>query len=153
MTESTKLDAWATLFTTFHRLNNLIEDEMKKAGHPSIEVYDVLWTLEQSPECGLRFKELGEKVYIARFNVTRLCDKLEAEGLIQKHKCDKDKRGVYAILTSEGKKLRKSMWQTYKKLIDENFSTKLTAEEHKSLIQIMMKVKLEDRIHQCTGQD
>ncbi len=117
---------------------------MKKAGTPSIEVYDVLWTLEQSPECGLRFKELGEKVYIARFNVTRLCDKLEAEGLIRKHKCDQDKRGVYAILTPEGKALRKKMWGVYKKLIDENFSSKLTEEEHMALIKIMTKVKLKD---------
>ncbi len=144
MRENIKPDAWATLFKTFHRLNNMIEDEMKKAGTPSIEVYDVLWTLEQSPECGLRFKELGEKVYIARFNVTRLCDKLEAEGLIRKHKCDQDKRGVYAILTPEGKALRKKMWGVYKKLIDENFSSKLTEEEHMALIKIMTKVKLKD---------
>ena len=126
---------------------------MKKAGHPSIEVYDVLWTLEQSPDFALRFKELGEKVYIARFNVTRLCDKLEAEGLIQKHKCDKDKRGVYAILTPEGQKLRKKMWATYKSLIDEKFSSKLSTDEHKALIELMKKVRLEDMFPLCAHQD
>lgn len=113
---------------------------MKAEGLPNLETYDVLWTLEQADRCALRLNDLGEKVFIARFNVTRICDKLEEQGLIEKVKCPMDKRGVHAALTDEGKALRKKMWDFYSKQIEEKFSSKLTTEDHEMLMKILLKI-------------
>lgn len=140
MGDSKKIDAWATFIVSFNRIHQGMEEAMKEAGLPSLEIYDVLWTLERSPEHGLRFSELGEKVLLSRSNVTRLAERLESQGLIERKRCPNDRRGVYAVLTKTGKKLRQDMWKTYEKLIQERFSNHLSSDEHKSLIQILTKV-------------
>ena len=140
MKESEKTDSWATLIVTFNRLHQGMEEAMKIAGHPGLEIYDVLWTLERAPEYGLRFSDLGEKVLLSRSNVTRLCERLESQGLIERHKCPSDGRGVYAVLTPSGRQLRLEMWGTYERLIKDRFSGLLTGEDHKALIKILSKV-------------
>jgi DNA-binding MarR family transcriptional regulator len=142
MAENTCPSTWATLFKTFQRLHQSMEDEVKAQGLPSLEIYDVLWTLEQAECHALRLSELGEKVFIARFNVTRICDKLEEQGLIEKVKCPSDKRGVHAHLTQAGLELRKKTWDVYGKLIEERFSLKLTHEDHQDLIRILSKLEV-----------
>lgn len=140
MGDSKKVDSWATYIVSFNRIHQGMEEAMKDAGHPSLEIYDVLWTLERSPDHSLRFSDLGERVLLSKSNVTRLAERLESQGLIERKRCPEDRRGVYAVLTKTGKKLRQDMWKTYEKLIQERFSSHLSNDEHKSLIQILTKV-------------
>ncbi len=140
MSDSKHLDAWSTFLKSFNSIHQWMQQEMKHADLPSLEVYDVLWTLEQSPEHALRFSDLGERVILDRYNVTRLADKLEEQGLIQRKRCPKDRRGVYAALTAKGLETRKEMWKTYKKLIQDGFSGKLTQTDHADLMRILKKV-------------
>lgn len=138
---STKtLDAWATFLITANRVHQGMEAAMKEAGLPSLEIYDVLWTLEQSPKYGLRFSDLGERVLLSRSNVTRLAERLEEQGLIERHRCPEDRRGVYAVLTNAGRKTRQEMWKVYGKLIEERFSDLLSTKDHSDLIRILSKV-------------
>ncbi len=138
MSENT--DAWATFFKTFNRLHNQMVEELKQQGFPSLEVYDVLWTLEQAENHTLRLNELGQKVYLAKFNISRIIDRLVDQNLVQKQTCPQDKRGVYATLTSDGLKLRKSIWSIYKNLINDYFSSKLSSVDHSQLKKILSKL-------------
>lgn len=140
MAEKTCPSTWAILFKTFNRLHQSMEEEIKSQGLPALEIYDVLWTLEQAAEHTLRLNELGEKVFIAKFNITRICDKLEEQGLIEKLKCPEDKRGVHARLTPAGVELRQKTWAVYGKLIEEKFSQKLSCDDHQNLIRILGKL-------------
>jgi DNA-binding MarR family transcriptional regulator len=132
--------SWALFFTSFQRINQSIEEAFKKHGYPGLDVYDVLWILELADNQSLRMSELSEKVYIARFNITRLSDRLVKQGLIKKVKCSEDGRGVTAILTKKGQTLRKEMWDIYKAVIEEKFSSKLTENEHQTIAKILTKL-------------
>jgi DNA-binding MarR family transcriptional regulator len=46
--------------------------------------------------------ELAERLLFTRSGVTRLVDRLERDGLVERNDCDHDGRGVYAILTEKG---------------------------------------------------
>ncbi len=140
MSDSKQIDAWATFLKTFSALHQGMEEQMKQADLPSLEVYDVLWTLEQAPHQALRFSDLGERVVLDRYNITRLADRLEEQGLIERKRCSEDRRGVYAAITKKGLELRREMWKTYKKLIQDDFSGKLTATDHADLVRILKKV-------------
>lgn len=134
------LEAWAKFFVASTRLNQMMEEAMKLDGLPPLEVYDVLWTLERAPDHALRFTDLGERVLLSRCNVTRLAERLENQGLIERERCPSDRRGVYAVLTKDGLKLRKDMWKRYSELIEEHFSSHLTEKEQTQLIEIMAKL-------------
>ncbi|MBL7665634.1 MAG: MarR family transcriptional regulator [Bacteriovoracaceae bacterium] len=114
-----------------------MEDALKAEGLPSLETYDVLWILEQMPEKRMRFNDLGERVYLSRSNITRLAERLEKEGYITRDRCPMDRRGVWAVLTPEGVKVRRKIWDFYKKEIEVNYSSKLTQKEHKNLAELL----------------
>jgi DNA-binding MarR family transcriptional regulator len=46
--------------------------------------------------------ELAERLLFTRSGVTRLIDRLERDGLVERHECRHDGRGVYALLTEKG---------------------------------------------------
>lgn len=139
---SNKIDSWAIYFKSFNRLHSFMEAELKKSGFPSLEVYDVLWTLEQAPQYTLRITDLSNKVFLAKFNTSRIIDRLVKLKHVKKCNCPMDARGIYATLTPTGLKLRKSIWDSYKILINSLFSSKLNDKEHKTLKKILEKVYL-----------
>lgn len=140
---SNNTDSWAIYFKSFNRLHLLMEDKLKKMGLPSLEIYDVLWTLEQAENHTLRITDLSRKVYIAKFNTSRIIDRLEKKKFVKKCHCPMDARGIYATLTTSGLKLRRTIWNSYKIMIDDLFSSKLTSKDHQTLNTILEKVYIE----------
>jgi DNA-binding MarR family transcriptional regulator len=46
--------------------------------------------------------ELAERVLLSRSGLTRLVDRMEAEGLVRREACEDDARGLFTVLTDEG---------------------------------------------------
>jgi DNA-binding MarR family transcriptional regulator len=72
--------------------------------------------------------------------MTRLLDRLEKAGLLQRERAAEDRRGAFAVLTESGAKLRRSMWPHYQQAILEVFGEALSASEAESLVAMMKKV-------------
>ena len=49
--------------------------------------------------------ELADSVLLSRSGVTRLVDRLERDGLIERDACTDDGRGLFAVLTDKGEEL------------------------------------------------
>jgi DNA-binding MarR family transcriptional regulator len=47
--------------------------------------------------------ELADRVLLSRAGMTRLVDRLVADGLVGRVRCESDARGFYAVLTDHGK--------------------------------------------------
>ena len=72
-----------------------------EAGMP-LAWYDVLLQLVEAPERRLRMAELADRVLLSRSGLTRLVDRLQAEGLVRREPSRDDARGTYTVLTSDG---------------------------------------------------
>ncbi|WNZ25814.1 MarR family transcriptional regulator [Leptolyngbya sp. NK1-12] len=130
----TQLDAaqnslWKLFLTAHTRLVDRIEQDFKQAELPPFEWYDVLIALKQAPEQQLRLSELAEVLLVNRTNVTRLADRLEAAGLIQRKICKDDRRGAYAVLTKAGLEMQQRMWAVYAQSIAQYFGRYLTQKD------------------------
>lgn len=136
-----KTDAWAILLRTYNLVYSEISKDLKENDLPSLEWYDILWLLERSPDHKLRFIEIGYKTDLAKYNISRITEKLKNEGLIKIESSEEDKRGLYAVLTPKGEALRKKMWIVYKKSIEKKFTDKLTANDTEKIIEILGKLK------------
>jgi DNA-binding MarR family transcriptional regulator len=62
-----------------------------------------------STQAPTRPRDLGKHLLVARYNLSRLLDRLEAEGLIEREDCPDDARGQVLKLTRAGKALRTRM--------------------------------------------
>lgn len=90
------------LRTTDQLSRNLVP--ILKAEDLSATQYNVLRILRGSPE-GLPCGEIGTRMITRDPDITRLLDRLEKRGLIERWRETKDRRVVQARITSEGLKL------------------------------------------------
>ena len=141
--------AWIGLVQAQQTLIDKVEVELKKQGMPSLSWYDMLWELEQADGGILRLNDLGKRVLLDKYSVTRLAQRLEDEGLVVRDQCPNDGRGITAEITKEGKKLRKKMWPIYERVVRENFLCKFNNKELKELSNFIERIQasgLKDRI-------
>ncbi|MGE3142933.1 MAG: MarR family winged helix-turn-helix transcriptional regulator [Hyphomonadaceae bacterium] len=104
--------AWIALARVAPKMQEAVEASLKEAGLPPLEWYSVLWSLERAGG-EVRPRDLGEALFLARYNVSRLIDRMEAEGLVARRACPGDARGHNLALTPKGKELRLKMWAVH----------------------------------------
>lgn len=66
--------------------------------------FNVLYLLSLE-EKGVTLSELGERMLVTRANITKLMDRMEASGLVQRIENEEDRRSVKAQLTDKGAEL------------------------------------------------
>jgi DNA-binding MarR family transcriptional regulator len=123
------LSAWRTFLKAHATLIDRIDHDLVVARLPPLSTYDVLIELYEAPEQRLRMHELAERVVLSRSGLTRLVDRLEAEGMLTRERSGTDRRGAYAVITEQGITVLRRMWPTYARSIAEYFAQWLTLEE------------------------
>ena len=131
--------AWIGLLRTGALLDR-VETALKAGGWPPLGWYDVLWELEREG-APLRQRDLGERLLVARYNLSRLLDRMAAEGLIAAEACADDARGQMWTLTRAGKALRVRMWPAYAAAIRGAVEDRLTAGEAETLATLLEKLR------------
>ncbi|MBE9226360.1 MarR family transcriptional regulator [Phormidium sp. LEGE 05292] len=127
--DSAQNSLWKIFLMAHTRLVNRVEQDFKQAGLPPFEWYDVLIALKQAPDQQMRLSELAQELLVNRTNVTRLADRLENAGLIQRKVCKDDRRGAFAVLTKAGLEMQQKMWTVYSQSIAQYFSRHLTQKD------------------------
>lgn len=125
--------AWAVLLTAHATLLGRISAALAEAKLPALEWYDVLWELEKAEGGKLRMHELAQRIVLSRSNLTRLADRLEDAGLIERTDSPEDGRGYDCVITRAGRAMRKKMWPAYKAQIENLFSRHVTLDEARTI--------------------
>jgi DNA-binding MarR family transcriptional regulator len=90
-------------------VRELEKDLSADAGMP-LGWYDVLLQLAEAPGRRLRMAELADRVLLSRSGLTRLVDRLVADGLVCREPSPDDARGTYTVLLPAGiERLRKAV--------------------------------------------
>jgi DNA-binding MarR family transcriptional regulator len=133
-------DAWVALFRAPPAVVERVNTAIRSAGFPTVEWYDVLWALARSPSGRIRQRDLGKDLLIARYNLSRLIDRLAAEGLVERIPCPADARGFDIVLTDKGRDLRAQTWPVYAQALRDEIGSRLTGEEQTALAVLLMKL-------------
>lgn len=99
----TELGAWRGFLRAHAALAKRLDAELVAAHGLALSSYEVLLVLEDAPEGRLRMSEIADSMLLSRSGVTRLVDRLEKEGLIERVSCPTDRRGLHAVLTERGR--------------------------------------------------
>ncbi len=73
----------------------------------SMREYDVLFTLSGAPGRALRLGELNEAILLAQPSLSRLVDRLAADGLVRREVPPGDRRGTLVCLTELGARVQR----------------------------------------------
>ena len=131
--------AWAVFLTAHAVLVERVEAALAAAALPPLGWYDVLWELEKAEHRRLRMSELARRVVLSRSNLTRLADRLEAAGLVERRDSAADGRGYDLVLTRAGRAMRKKMWPVYDAEIERLFSRHVTADEARFVAALLAR--------------
>src|SRR5215471_17894022 len=134
------LAAWRTFLKAHATIIDRIDRDLVAAKLPPLSTYDVLIELYEAPEGRLRMHELAERVVLSRSGLTRLVDRLEAEGLLRRDRSGTDRRGAYAVITEQGVAALRRTWPVYARGIAEYFAQWLTLEEAQLLEAALRRI-------------
>ena len=117
--------AWVRLVRARDRVLGAIERELKAAGLPPLAWYDVLLELGRAPGGRLRPFEIEQQTLLAQYNLSRLIDRLENEGLVSRTPCQDDARGQWIVITEPGRAMQARTWKVYARAIEKHVGGKL----------------------------
>lgn len=132
--------AWYQLLRAHGKILHGVETRLHRDGQIPHHWYDILVTLEKAPDQRLRLSELAQHVVTSRSNLTRLVDRLEAEGYLRREACPDDRRGSFAVLTEAGAKARLDAWPTVSLAIVELFAIYVNNEEANVITKTLQRV-------------
>lgn len=131
--------AWSHFLGAHALALRAIERRLKTAGQPPFAWYDLLLELERAGG-RLRIGELGMRLVVEPYNVTRLLDRLEGEKLLKRERAPGDRRGAFAVLTAKGAAVRKEMWTHYRRAIASVFGEALSGHDAEAMTAALKKV-------------
>ena len=131
--------AWVRLLRAHTSALGQIETALKRAGLPPLSWYDVLLELERAKK-PMRLRALQAELLLAQYNLSRLVDRLEAEGLVRRTDDPTDGRGQLVSLTAKGARLRRRMWPTYARSIHDAVGSHLSADEAHTLANLLARL-------------
>ena len=102
---ATELGAWRGMLRVYASLVRALDAELDSSHGVPISSYEVLIHLADAPEGRMRMRDLADAALLSRSGLTRLVDRLEREGLIERASCPSDARGAYAVITDAGREL------------------------------------------------
>lgn len=97
-----RLETWRGFLHAHARLIRRMDEELQAAHGLSLAEYDALIQLANAPARRLRMSALADKVLLSRSGITRLVDRLVADGMVERSACTTDARGAEAALTTRG---------------------------------------------------
>jgi DNA-binding MarR family transcriptional regulator len=112
--------AWRAFLRAHSLMLQQIGEDLERAGLPPLPWYDVLWALHEAPE-PLQNYELANAIVLSKSGLSRLVDRIEQAGLVERTSCPNDRRGVHIKLTDEGEEMLERMWPVYARGIAEHF--------------------------------
>lgn len=135
-----RLTAWGTFLRAHARITRVLEHELQSEQDLSLADYDVLYQLAAADGRRLRMSDLAERLLLSRSGATRLVDRLESDGLVQRTSCATDRRGLWAYLTDAGVARLRDAAPTHQRGICEHFLDRIPARELERLQRTLERV-------------
>lgn len=107
--------------------------------------YDVLFVLSTAPERTLRLRELNERVFLSQPSLSRMVERLAAQGLVDRLPAPDDGRGVLVRLTDAGAELQRRVGRAHVRSIRRYVGGALSREELATLEALTTKLTAAQR--------
>jgi DNA-binding MarR family transcriptional regulator len=125
--------AWGGYLRSHAAIVRQLDATLVEAHGLPLSSFEVLARLAQQDEGKQRMSDLAQSVWLSRSGVTRLVDRLERDGLVERQACDSDARGAFAVLTDAGRARLETARRTHVSDVRERFLSRFDADEQAQL--------------------
>jgi DNA-binding MarR family transcriptional regulator len=128
-----ELGAWKGLLELHSGLLAELDAELEREHGLPLSSYELLINLADAEGQKLRMSVLAKQLLLSRSGITRLADRLERQGLIERQRCTDDGRGLFAHLTPAGRARLAAARPTHLAGVRRHFLGHLSAREQRDL--------------------
>jgi DNA-binding MarR family transcriptional regulator len=135
-----ELAAWRGMLRVHSDLTRELDAELTHRHGLPLTSYEVLLFLADSPDGRMRMSELADSVLLSRSGLTRLVDRLERDGLLEREQCEEDARGYFAAITDHGREVFAEARRTHLAGVRERFLSRFSRDDLRTLGELWGKV-------------
>jgi DNA-binding MarR family transcriptional regulator len=97
--------AWRAFLYAYAKIVPALDVSLVRSQNLGLNQFEVLAWLARAGRRGLRMSDLASRIVLSPSGVTRVVDRLEQRGLVERCVFGDDKRGSVATLTTDGRAL------------------------------------------------
>jgi DNA-binding MarR family transcriptional regulator len=127
--DNRELRAWRGLLRVHAQLSKALDAQLEAAHGLPLTSYEVLLYLSDAEGGRMRMHDLASSVLLSRSGLTRLVDRLERDGYLERCSCAHDARGAFAVLTPAGREKLEAARTTHLAGVRELFLSHFSAAE------------------------
>jgi DNA-binding MarR family transcriptional regulator len=127
--DARELRAWRGLLRVHAQLSKALDAQLETAHGLQLTSYEVLLYLSDAEGGRMRMNDLAASVLLSRSGLTRLVDRLERDGYLERCSCAHDARGAFAVLTSAGREKLEAARVTHLAGVRELFLSHFSSDE------------------------
>jgi DNA-binding MarR family transcriptional regulator len=121
------LNQWNELESAHARVREALERALEREHRLSLSEYEVLRRLAEDSKGKRRIQELADEVHLSQSALSRLVQRLEDAGFVNRAICDHDRRGIWACVTEAGRKAQDEADPTHRAVLAETLGEGRTA--------------------------
>ena len=101
------------MVTSHAAVTDRVQKALVAADLPPLSWFELMWAVKNSPDGRPRMSELAEWLTLSRGGITKLVDRLQDAGYLERVACAEDRRSLKAELTPAGERLLEEMRSVY----------------------------------------
>jgi DNA-binding MarR family transcriptional regulator len=137
--DAERLAVWRGFLEAHATITGLLEHELLEQRDLPLTWYDVLLQLHEAGG-RLRMQELADAVLLHKSSVTRLVDRMEAAGLVEREVDADDGRSRHTVLTTEGRQTLRWAAPAHLRGVQRHFAGHLTDTDVVALARVLAKL-------------
>lgn len=111
------VSTWRAIAASYATASAALEHELGRRHGLGVSEFEVLDRLAGSDRHKFRAQELADAVHLSQSALSRLIDRLERHGLVERSLCDMDRRGIYVSLTPAGRERHAEAAPTHREVL------------------------------------
>jgi DNA-binding MarR family transcriptional regulator len=145
--EQQRFNAWGAFLTAHAALDPILNRELEAACGLPLRWFDVLTQLHLTPHKRLSMTELASAVLLSKSGLTRLVDRIEEAGLVQRASAPGDRRSLLIVLTPSGEKTLKRAAPIHEDSIRRHFGAYIRDDEAPAVEAALARIAAAARQH------
>jgi DNA-binding MarR family transcriptional regulator len=134
-----QLAIWRVFFECAYALIDILDAELQAEAEMTLRWYDVLVNLEEA-ERPVRMNELASRILASKSGLTRVIDRMEEAGLVERQRPPDDRRAIEVVMTPTGAQALQAARLVHRRGIHEHFAQHLDDRDFDALLDALEPV-------------
>ena len=134
-----ELRIWRVFLECGYALIDILDDELQAEAGMNLRSYDVLVNLEEA-EHPVRMNELASRILASKSGLTRVIDRMEDAGLVERQVPPDDRRSIVVVMTPRGDEALQAARRVHRRGIYEHFAQHLDERDFEALRDVLENV-------------